>query len=77
LDGSLLLAMSDFLEPRSGPDQSGDFRVSPGFFVALLGAGFAIAIAGHVIRSRTLVAAGVLLIFAATVFLPIAYTLSR
>jgi hypothetical protein len=77
LDGSLLLAMSEFLEPRAGPDQSGDFRVSPGFFIALFAAGFAIAVAGHVIRSRTLVAAGVLLGFAATVLIPIAYSLSN
>jgi hypothetical protein len=72
LDGSLLLAMSDFLDPGSGPDQRGDFEVSPSFFIVLLALGFLIGIIGHIIKSRTLVAAGVILVFAATVFIPIA-----
>ncbi len=74
---ALVLAMSDFLDPGGGPDQGGDFRVSPSFFLALLAFGFLIGIAGHIVKSRTLVAIGVILIFGATVFLPIAYTLSR
>jgi hypothetical protein len=77
LDGPLLLAMSDFLDPGAGPDQTGDFRVSPSFFIVLLGLGFVIGTFGHVVKSRTLVIAGVLLVFAATVFLPIAYTVSN
>ncbi len=76
MDGSFLLAMSDFLDPGSGPDQSGDFEVSPSFLIVLLGLGFLIGTVGHVIRSKTLVAAGVLLVFAATVLLPVAITLS-
>jgi hypothetical protein len=75
--GALVLALSDFLDPGEGPDPGGDFRISPSFFVVLLGLGFLIGTVGHVIRSRALVAAGVLLVFAATVFLPLAYTLSR
>jgi hypothetical protein len=74
---ALVLAMSDFLDPGGGPDPGGDFRVSPSFFLVLLGVGFLIGIAGHIVKSRTLVAIGVFLIFGATVFLPIAYTLSR
>jgi hypothetical protein len=77
LDGSLLLAMSDFLDPGSGPDQSGDFEVSPSFFIVLLALGFLIGIAGHIVKSRTLVAAGVILVFAATVFIPIALSVSN
>jgi Flp pilus assembly protein TadB len=77
VDGSLLLAMSDFLDPGSGPDQSGDFEVSPSFFIVLLGLGFVIGTIGHILKSRTLVAAGVILVFAATVFLPIALTLTN
>ena len=45
--------------------------------VVLLGLGFLIGTVGHVYKSRTLQAAGILLIFAATIFLPIAYTVSR
>ena len=72
----LVLVMAQFL-PDDGPGQSGDFQVSPTFFVVLLGLGFLIGTVGHIIKSRTLVAAGILLIFAATVFVPIAYTVSR
>jgi hypothetical protein len=77
LDGSFLLAMSDFLDPDAGPDQSGDFRISPTFFIMVLVLGFAIGTIGHILKSRTLVAAGVLLIFAATVFIPIALSVSN
>ncbi len=77
MDGSLLLAMSDFLDPGAGPDQSGDFEISPSFFIVLLALGFAIGTLGHIVRSRTLVAAGVILVFAATVLIPIALSLSN
>jgi len=77
LRATLLLAMSDFLDPSQGPDQRGDFEVSPSFLVALLVLGFAIGTLGHITRSRTLVATGVALVFAATVLLPIALSLSN
>jgi Flp pilus assembly protein TadB len=77
LDALLPLAMSDFLDPGSGPDQSGDFEVSPSFFIVLFALGFAIGAIGHILKSRTLVAAGVILVFAATVFIPIALSLSN
>jgi hypothetical protein len=77
LDGSPLVAMSDFLDPGSGPDQSGDFEISPSFFIALLILGFVIGTVGHIIKSRTLVATGVILVFAATVFIPIALSVSN
>jgi hypothetical protein len=73
---ALVLVIAQFL-PDDGPGQSGDFQVSPTFFLVLLGLGFLIGTAGHIVKSRTLVAAGVLLIFAATIILPIAYTVSR
>ena len=74
---ALVLAMSDFLNPDDGPDPSGEFRVSPTFLIVLLGLGFLIGTLGHLFKSRTLQAAGVLLIFAATIFLPIAYSISK
>ena len=73
---ALVPLMAQFL-PDDGPGQSGDFRVSPTFFIVLLGLGFLIGTIGHIYKSKTLVAAGILLIFAATVFLPIAYSASR
>ena len=77
MPAALVVAMSDFLRPDDGPGQSGEFRVSPTFFLVLLGLGFLIGTVGHVYKSRTLQAAGILLIFAATIFLPIAYSVSR
>ncbi len=74
---ALVLAMSDFLSPDDGPDPSGEFRVSPTFLIVLLGLGFLIGTVGHIIKSRTLQIAGVLLIFAATIFLPLAYSISN
>jgi multisubunit Na+/H+ antiporter MnhB subunit len=76
LRASLLLAMSEFLDPGRGPDQSGDFRVSPTFFIVLFGVGFLLAAFGHLVKSRGLTVTGVLLVFLATVLLPIAYSVS-
>lgn len=77
MDGSLLFAMSDFLDPGSGPDQSGDFRVSPTFFVVVLLLGFLIGTFGHLVKSRTLVALGIGLVFSATVALPVVIAVSN
>jgi hypothetical protein len=77
LDGLLQLAMTDFLDPGAGPDQRGDFEISPSFFIVLLLLGFVIGTLGHLIKSRTLVAAGVILVFAATIFIPIAIGVSN
>ena len=71
------LPIADFLDPSRGPSQTGDFEVDPAFFFVLLGLGFLIGAAGHLVRSRTLVAAGVILILAATVFIPIALNAAR
>ena len=73
---ALVSVMAQFL-PDDGPGQSGDFRVSPTFFLVLLGLGFLIGTLGHIIKSKTLIAAGILLIFAATIFLPLVYSLSN
>ena len=74
---ALVVAMSDFLNPDDGPEPSGEFRLSPTFLIVLLGLGFLIGTIGHIVKSKTLQAAGILLIFAATIFLPIAYSVSR
>jgi hypothetical protein len=51
--------MSEFLDPGRGPDQGGDFRVSPTFFITVFAVGFLVAALGHLVKSRALVAAGV------------------
>ena len=48
------------------------FAPSPGPFVALMFLGFLVGIGGHVYGSRTTVAAGIALIFLATLGLPLA-----
>jgi hypothetical protein len=75
--GALLLAMSDFLDPGRGPEQRGDFRISPTFFVVLVLGGFVVGAIGHLVRSRAVTAIGVGMIFLATVLLPVALGLSR
>jgi hypothetical protein len=73
----MLLVLSDFLDPSRGPDQRGGFRVSPTLFLLMVVGGFVIGAIGHVIRSRALVAIGIALIFLATLFIPIALSLTR
>ena len=45
---------------------------SIGPYIALMGVGFAVAILGHLARSRWLVAVGVIMIFLATLLFPLA-----
>ena len=74
---ALTVLIADFLDPTSGPDQSGDFKVSPAFFITVFGIGFALGIVGHLAKSKLLVAVGILLVFAATVLIPIALQATR
>ena len=45
--------------------------LSPRAYIALMGIGFVVGTAGHVVKSKVLVAAGILMIFLATVLLPL------
>jgi hypothetical protein len=49
---------------------------SIGPYLGLMGAGFAVAVIGHLSRSRWLVAVGVIMIFLATVLFPLALQLT-
>ncbi|MFL5895345.1 MAG: hypothetical protein ACJ76Z_09535 [Thermoleophilaceae bacterium] len=51
--------------------------LSPRGYIALMGMGFVVGTAGHVVRSKALVAAGVTMIFLATVLLPLTAHVSR
>ena len=59
------------------PPQGGDFQVSPTPFIMLLGLGFLVAAFGHLVRSRTIITTGVLMIFLATVAIPLALAITR
>jgi hypothetical protein len=48
------------------------FSPSPVPFIALMALGFAVGVAGHVYRSRPMVAVGIAMIFVATLLLPLA-----
>jgi hypothetical protein len=51
--------------------------LSPRAYIALMGLGFVVGVAGHIVRSKTLVAAGILMIFLATVLLPLTAHVSQ
>ena len=52
------------------------FEPSPLPFIALMGFGFVVGVAGHVYKSRTAVATGIGMIFVATLLLPLGIYLS-
>jgi hypothetical protein len=66
-----LLLVAQFLDRDRGPDQTGDFSMSPTALFLLLGVGFMVGVFGHIIRSKTVIAIGIGMIFLATVLLPI------
>ena len=45
--------------------------LSPRAYIALMGIGFVVGTAGHVVKSKAMVATGILMIFLATVLLPL------
>ncbi len=47
------------------------YRTDPAPYLILFGAGFLIAVLGHIYKVRTMIAAGILMIFLATVALPL------
>ena len=51
--------------------------VSPTAYILLMAFGFITGTAGHVVKSKTVVAAGIMMIFLATVGLPLSYQLSH
>lgn len=58
-------------------DPHPSFGADPKPFVALMILGFAIGIAGHVVKSRTLIALGIGMIFLGTFLLPLAANISN
>lgn len=73
----LAALIAQFLDPDKGPEPTGDWRTEPEAFMALLLAGFVIGIIGHIYKAKTMIATGILMIFLATVGLPLYLTLTR
>ncbi|MEA2480667.1 MAG: hypothetical protein QOJ07_2589 [Thermoleophilaceae bacterium] len=53
------------------------FDPSPKAYIGLFAAGFAVAVLGHIFKSKTLVAGGILMVFLATILLPLIAHLSN
>ena len=53
------------------------FDPSPLPFIALMGLGFVVGVAGHVYGSRTAIATGIAMIFLATLLLPLGLYLNQ
>jgi len=50
-----------------------EFSPDPGPYIAIFGIGFMIAVLGHIAQSKTLIAAGLLMIIGSTVLLPLGF----
>jgi hypothetical protein len=57
--------------------QRPEWGVNPRPYVMIMVAGFVIGVAGHLFRSRMMILAGVLAVFAGTVLLPLVTFLSK
>lgn len=68
---TLLIAADDL------PTQTGDFQVSPTYFLVLIGVGFLVGSAGHLFKSKLLIATGIMLIFLATLAIPLFYAIFK
>ena len=62
--------VAQFLEKDRGPEPTGDFSVDPKAFLALILLGFVVGTLGHIYKSKTMVATGIVMIFLATVGIP-------
>jgi hypothetical protein len=52
-------------------DRNFEFSPDPGPYIVVFAIGFMIAVLGHIAQSKTLIAAGLLMIFMATVLVPV------
>jgi hypothetical protein len=69
--------LAQFLDPNQGPEPTGDWSEEPEKFMALVLLGFVVGILGHLFKVKTMVATGILMIFLATVGLPVYLQLTR
>jgi hypothetical protein len=69
--------IAQFLDPDKGPEPTGDWRSDPKAFVALIIAGFVIGTLGHLFKVKTMVATGIVMIFLATVGIPLWLQITR
>jgi hypothetical protein len=58
-------------------DTSAFNDLSPRGYIVLMGLGFLVGTAGHIVRSKVMVAAGIVMIFLATILLPLSAHVSQ
>ena len=73
---AVLATLLATLQTPFGPVET-PFEPEPGPFIALFGFGFFVAAFGHIIQSKTAIAAGIFMCFAAIVLLPLGLYLSE
>ena len=73
----LATLIAQFLDPDKGPEPTGDWRSEPEAFLALIILGFLIGTLGHIYKAKTMIATGIVLIFLATVGIPLYLQLTR
>jgi hypothetical protein len=59
------------------PNPNPDWGANPKLYIGMMIVGFAVGLAGHIFRFKTLVAIGVLLIFLGTFVIPLAINLAH
>ncbi|MDQ3933348.1 MAG: hypothetical protein M3340_01810 [Actinomycetota bacterium] len=69
----MLAALTALLADHNLPDINPD----PGPYLALLGLGFLVGALGHLFKVKLMIAAGILMIFCATILIPLYVQLSR
>jgi hypothetical protein len=74
---AVLAQVAQFLDPNQGPEPTGDWSEEPEKFMALVLIGFLVGILGHLFKVKTMVATGILMIFLATVGIPVWLQLTR
>lgn len=74
--GHALAALLAELQTPFGPVET-PFDPEPGPFIALFGFGFLVAAFGHIIESKTTIAAGIFMCFSAVLLLPLGLYLSE
>ncbi|MEA2403743.1 MAG: hypothetical protein QOE08_390 [Thermoleophilaceae bacterium] len=62
--------MLDFAGPLPIPENT-PFAPGAGPYIALMGFGFVLAVLGHLARSKTLIASGIAIVFAAIIIVPL------
>jgi hypothetical protein len=69
---AILSVLADFdLPKRPDIDPEPRFGTDPKPYLILFGVGFLIAVFGHILKVKVMIAAGILMVFLSTVILPL------